>query len=162
MAGVIGIATPGAASGGAAEVAVAAATTKTVLQLQAVTHRLKVLGWGIYFDSTNTAYEPVLVKLIRQTSAGTMSTGAAYSITDSSTPVAAATSFNATAEPTPTASYSVMDVVEVHPQQGYEVKYPMGQEIIVNPGASENRIGIVCTTATGVAVNCTAKIIFEE
>ena len=63
----------------------------------------------------------------------------------------------ATAEPT---TGDILDIAEVHPQSGYEVKYPIGQELII-PGGS--RVGIICTNAVGaVTVNCRAKLICEE
>ena len=60
----------------------------------------------------------------------------------------------ASAEPT---AGNVLDVVECHPQQGYETKYPLGQEPII---ATAGRIGIECTAPSGV--NVRAKIFFEE
>jgi hypothetical protein len=60
----------------------------------------------------------------------------------------------ATAEPT---AGDVVDVVEVHPQSGYEIIYPLGQEVIIGGG---DRLGIECTAPAGV--NVRAKIVFEE
>ena len=67
MSAFIGIATT-------AEIALTAATAKTIMQLVAASnHRVKLLEWGVYFDGTSTTAEPVQVRLLRQTTAGTMS-----------------------------------------------------------------------------------------
>lgn len=138
-----------------AEVALSAATTRTVLQLYAAANqRVKILGWGVFFDGTNTAGEPVQVRLLRQTSAGTMTSISPVPLRACAESIQTLSYHSATGEPT---ASDTMDVLEIHPQQGYEVKYPMGQEIIMAGGS---RIGIECTAPAGV--NVRAKIYFEE
>ena len=51
----------------------------------------------------------------------------------------------------------MLEVKEIHPQQGYEKLYPMGQEIIVGGG---DRVGLLVTAPAGV--NCEAEIKYEE
>src|SRR4051812_36005515 len=87
-----------------AEIALSAATARTVLQLVAATnHRVKILSWGVYFDGISATAEPVQVRLLRQTTAGTMSaltpTKGDESITDTLLTTAQHT---ATIEPTNT------------------------------------------------------------
>ena len=148
MAGILGFVQT-------AEVALTAATARTVLQLVApANHRVKVLGWGVFFDGVNTAAEPVQVRLLRQTTAGTMSGQTPVSIVPITETIQTAGQYLATIEPT---AGDAMDVVECHPQQGYEVKFPMGQEIVIG-GAG--RLGIECTAPAGV--NVRAKMYFEE
>lgn len=148
MAGIFGIAQT-------AEVALTASTVRTVIQLAApVNHRVKVLGWGVFFDGTNTSAEPVQVRVLRQTSAGTMSGLTPVQIIPVSETIQTAAQHSATIEPT---AGDILDVVECHPQQGYEVKFPMGQEIAI---AGSGRLGIDCIAPVGV--NVRAKFFFEE
>jgi len=139
-----------------AEVALTAATAKTVIQLVAAANqRVKILGWGVFFDGTSTTAEPVQVTLARQSTAGTTSALTPVKVDDSLAETLLTTArHTATAEPT---TGDVVDVIEVHPQQGYEKLYPLGQEIIVGGG---DRLGIICTAPA--AVNVRAKMFFEE
>ncbi len=151
MAGIIALAQT-------SEVALTAATAKTVLQLLAPTNqRVKILGWGVFFDGVNTAAEPVQVRVIRQTSAGTMTASAGYAVSPVVETVQTVVSVAASVEPASSTPSGIADVVECHPQQGYEVKLPMGQELILAGGG---RIGIECTAPA--AVNVRAKFFFEE
>jgi hypothetical protein len=139
-----------------AEIALTAATAKTVLQLVAASnHRVKVNGWGVFFDGTSTTAEPVQVRVLRQTTAGTMSANTPQKINSSDDETLQTTAQdNATAEPT---AGAVLDVIECHPQQGYQVMFPLGQEFIM-PGGT--RLGIECTAPAGV--NVRAKFFGEE
>lgn len=150
MAAFIGIAQT-------AEVALAAASAKTVLQLVAASnHRVKLLGWGVFFDSTSVSAEPVQVIVVRQTTAGTMSANTPSKMDDSLAETLQTTAQdNATVEPT--TGSDELDMAEVHPQSGYEIRYPLGQEPIIGGG---DRLGIVCTAPA--VVNVRAKMIFEE
>ena len=138
------------------EVALSAATAKTALQIVAASnHRVKILRWGVFFDGTSVTAEPVQVELTRQTTAGTMSSNTPKKLDDSLAESLQTTAQdNATAEPT---KGDIIDVVEVHPQQGYEIIYPLGQEPIVGGG---DRAGIICTAPA--SVNVRVKIVFEE
>lgn len=139
-----------------AEVALTAATQKTVVQIvAAANHRVKILGWGVFFDGISTTAEPVQAVLQRQSTAGTSSALTPVKLDDSLAETLQTTArHTATVEPT---SGDVVDAIEVHPQQGYEKLLPLGQEIICGGG---DRIGIRCTAPAGV--NVRAKIIFEE
>lgn len=145
------IATPGA------EISLSAGVSKTVIQILAPTNqRVKIIGFGVFFDGIVPNAEPVIVKLVRQTTAGTMS-----SLTPVKTgPVAGSetlqtqASHTATAEPTST---DVIDIFEIHPQAGVEKLFPLGREIVI---AGASRLGMVITSPT--AVNCIPKIFCEE
>jgi len=131
-------------------------TAKTVLQVVAPTHqRLRIKGWSISFDGTSSTAAPVLVRLLRQTSAGTMSalTPVKMGVAGSETATSSA-QHTATAEPT---AGNVLDAVNVHPQGGFEKVFLPGDEIIVEGGG---RLGIECTA--GAAVNVLPKIWYEE
>jgi len=143
------------ASAKTTEVALAATTLKTVLQLVAPSNqRLKILRWGIFFDGTSATGEPVQVRLLRQTTAGTMSSLSPVNLGVGSATLQATAQHTATVEPT---AGDVLDIVEVHPQAGFETVFPFGSEILV-PGGG--RLGIDCYAAD--TVNCIAKIVYEE
>lgn len=139
-----------------AEIALGAATAKTVLQLVAATnHRVKILGFGVYFDGVSSTAEPVQVRLLRQSTAGTMTSLTPVKKDDSLAETLLTTAqHTATAEPT---AGDVIKAVEVHPQSGYEYTAPFGGEVIVGGG---DRIGIECTAPA--IVNVRAWIDFEE
>lgn len=150
MAGVLGQAVA------AADIALTAATAKTVLQLVAASnHRTKVLGWGIAFDGVSTTAEPVTVELKKQTTAGTMTalTPTKRNPADDET-LQTTAQHTATAEPTSTDQY---DSTLVHPQQGVICWFPMGQELIIPGGA---RLGMVVMAPANV--NCRPYFVFEE
>jgi len=139
-----------------AEVALAAASAKTVLQVvAAANHRVSVEGWGVFFDGTSVTGEPVQVRLLRQSTAGTMSALTPVKLDGSLGETLQTTALHtATVEPT---AGDVVDVIECHPQGGYEKLFPMGQEVIL---AGAGRLGIECTSPANV--NVRAKLIFEE
>jgi hypothetical protein len=149
MSAFIGIATT-------AEIALTAATAKTIMQLVAASnHRVKLLEWGVYFDGTSTTAEPVQVRLLRQTTAGTMSSLTPTKNDDSLAETLQTTAqHTATAEPT---AGDVLAVLEVHPQMGYEKIFPLGSEVIIGGG---DRLGIECTAPA--AVNVRGYMKFEE
>ncbi len=150
MAGRIGQATI------TTEEALGAATAETIVQVVAATnHSIKILAWGVFFDGASPTAEPVVVKLARQTTAGTSSALGVVKWDDSGADTFDTTALqDFSAEPT---GGDVLEMRNVHPQDGYEAFYPIGQEIIVGAG---DRIGIVCTAPA--AVNALAYIRFEE
>lgn len=139
-----------------AEIALTAATAKTVLQLvAAANHRVAILAWAVYFDGTSSSAEPVQVRLLRQTTAGTMSALTPVKNDDSIADTLLTTAqHTATTEPT---AGEALKAIEVHPQSGYEEACPYGQEYIIGGG---DRVGIECTAPAGVNVRAWAR--FEE
>ncbi len=139
-----------------AEDGLVAATAETVIQLvAAANHRVKVLRWGAFFDGVSVTAEPVAIRLMRQTTAGTASALTPVKMDNS-----LAETLLTTALQTFTAEPSAGDVIEsfnVHPQQGIEIMYPLGQEPIIGGG---DRIGLEFTAPA--IVNVTAFIVFEE
>lgn len=124
------------------EIACPANAAKTVLQIIAPSshHRIQGLGWGIYFDSTSVQAQPAVVRLLRQTSVGTM-TGVSPVKDDDGLPetIQSSASFNATSEPT---AGNILQRKEVHPQTGYEFLWPIGREQPIRGG---ERLGIEVT-----------------
>ena len=130
------------------EVALAAATAKTVLQVKApANQRVKIKGWGVFFDGTGVSAEPINVKLVRQSTAGTM-TSVTPARCDDSLPetIQSTGSVNASAEPT---SGEVLQFRNVHPQSGYEHLYGIGDEDKIKGGGY---VGIVCDAPAVVNV----------
>lgn len=149
MSGVRGVATT-------TEIALTAATAKTVIQLVAASnHRVLVTGWGVFFDGTSTVGEPAQVRVLKQTTAGTMSSLTPVKLNASDDETLQTTAqHTATAEPT---AGDVYDVIECHPQQGYEKMLPPGMELVIVGG---QRMGIEVTAPA--AVNVRAKMFFNE
>ena len=128
---------------------------KTVLQAAAPSSFMtKILGWSIAFDGISVTNEPVIVRLIRQTTAGTSSSTNASKLSEIAETVQTVGAYNFTVEPT---EGVYLDVFEIHPQGGFDVRYPEGEEVIVPAGGY---VGI--TVVANVAVNCSAKLICEE
>jgi hypothetical protein len=137
------------------EIALTAATAKTILQIVAPTHqRIKVRGFSVSFDGTSPSAEPVQVELVRQTSAGTMSSATPVKDDDSLPETIQATAQKtATSEPTTT---DILRRYDVHPQTGYERAFADGELTIKGGG----RLGLRCTAPAGV--NVTGHINCEE
>jgi len=138
------------------EVALAGSTAKTILQIVAPSnHRVALLGFSVSFDATSAGLEPVNVEILRQSTAGTM-TSATPVKDDSSLAEALQTTAqkNATSEPTVT---DVLRRYNIHPQDGYERTFGFDEEIII-PGGG--RLAIRCESAN--AVNVTGHMSFEE
>ncbi len=142
--------------GTTAAIALAAATAETIIQIVSpANQRVKLKRWGVYFDGASATAVPVLVKLHVQTSAGTMSalTPAKWNSDDAET-IQTTMQHTATAEPTTGAA---LEEKLVHPQQGYEIIYPLGDELVL-PGGT--KLGIVCTAPA--IVNVRAEVYCEE
>jgi hypothetical protein len=133
----------------------------SILQiLAAANHAFLVKEWSISFKGIVTTGTPILVELLRQTTAGTG--GAALTLVKSpaddydETIQASALSASTVWSAEPTAG-DVLDGVEVHPQTGYTWQAPFGQAIKVGGG---DRIGIRANC--DVAVGCIVTMKCEE
>lgn len=128
---------------------------KTVLQVTApANQKVKLLGWGLFFDGVAVTQQPVFVQLILQSTAGTMSSVTPQPLHPAAETLQSTAQHTATVEP---ATDVVLDTIQVHPQSGYEMRYPKGHEIILGGG---ERLGLVVTSAADV--NCIPKFICEE
>lgn len=140
-----------------AAVALSGGTAKTVLQVVAASnHALAIKALDITFDGTSPTAQPVLVELVRQTTAGTMSsaTPIKYPADDSDETTQMTAQHTATVEPTTT---DVVRRYHVHPQLGRPIDFPFGEEIKVGGG---DRLGIRITAPA--SVNCMPCITGEE
>lgn len=129
------------------EIVCNANSAKTILQIMTPSshHRMMGLGWGVYFDSTSVQAQPAQVRLLHQTTIGTMS-GISPVPDDNSLreTIQASAGVNATSEPT---AGTVIKRVEVHPQTGYEFLWPIGKELPISGG---EKIGIEVTAVDTV------------
>lgn len=141
-------------------IAVASETTKTLLQIHNdIVGSAKLVEWGISFDGISSTATPARVKLIQQTTGGTMTQAGRGKKYDSNTTGSNASfRIKATAEPTLTAN--IYEVHQVTPTGGLLVKqYPLGREIVLNAG---ERLGIVVTAGPNSAASALCYAVWEE
>lgn len=141
----------------ATAVSLTGTTAKTVVMISAPSSRRgKIKEFGVAFNSTNTAHAPVVVRLMRATSAGTGSAATPAPI-DAADPAAlftAATNFSAE----PTLTDLVAGPFYITPVGGQLVyPLPLGDEIFI---ATSGRIALVCTAPDNQT--CNAYIKHEE
>jgi hypothetical protein len=137
-----------------------ASTAQTAVQLKAASNqRVKVLGYGFYFDGTSNSAQPVQIVVQRQTTAGT-ATSATPKFVEKELSNSGGPTIQTTAQITFTAEPTYGDVLKtitVHPQLGYEYLAPLGQEDIIQGG------GYMGWTATAPAsVDIRGYVKFEE
>jgi hypothetical protein len=139
-----------------AEVALVAATEKTVLQLVSasgiITAVQEIL---VSFDGISNTAAPVEVVVERQTTAGTMTSRTPLKTKDTSTTLQLTGQENATVEPT---GGDRLSVFHIHPQAGvvYPVPIPDGEYELPSSG----RLGLAITAPANV--NCHATMKGEE
>jgi hypothetical protein len=154
MAGLLCSVTTGGATG-LTEVELDGTNEKAVIILTAPTNqRLKLKSLSLCFDGVTNTAEPVFVVLARVSTAGT-STAATPKLlgVGSETPQATA-GIDASAPPT---KGDILKVWRVHPQSGYEMMFPMGDEIWVAGGG---RVALFAKAAA--AVKLMATLNYEE
>lgn len=135
-----------------------AATAETLLALiGATTTKARLIEWGVSFDGTSATAAPVVVRLVRATVDGTGS-AATEKAWDPDAPAAAVQAKHSySAEPTKETQALVE--IEVHPQGGIVIQYPLGREPVIDNATSS----ILCIEATAPAtVNALAYMVWEE
>jgi hypothetical protein len=131
---------------------------KSLIQLLAPSNqRIKIREWSISFDGTSNTATPILVELVRQTSAGTFTNTTTIRKLDNDLPETLQTTCKDTATAEPTDSGDVPFSELVHPQQGYTWQAPFGGEIIIKGG---ERLGLRVTA--GASVNAVVRMVGEE
>lgn len=138
-------------------VALVAGTTKTIVQVVPGTNTpVRVVEIGVSFNGVTTTDVPVLVQLLRQTTAGTSSALTFVADQESSGKSVVATGLKTfTAEPT---TGNILRDWYVTPIGGlFVLQFPLGREI----DALTSRIGLRCNAPTS-AVSVNAYISFEE
>lgn len=147
MAGILISACPGEITSGT--------SAKTVLQVVAASnHRVKIKRWGLTCKGVVSTDPPVLVRLLRQSTAGTMTALTPKKLGDYTETVQTTAQHTATGEPT---AGDVLAIREVHPQAGYYEILPFGDEIVI-PGGG--RVGIEVTATVSISV--VPEIVLEE
>lgn len=139
--------------------AMVANTAKTVLQILAPTNqRLRVLEYGIYFDSTSTTPGSAQLRILRQSTAGTTTTATPVPWENELTETLQASGgTNASAEPTPG---SVLETPAIPITSGSVVPLGIpGQEMFIGGGT---RLGFEVTIPAGAAANCYGYVKYEE
>lgn len=136
------------------EVAVSAGVPMTVLQIvAAANHRVLLSGFSVMFKGTSATDTPVKIRILRQTTAGTMSSVTIVKNNDGDDETLQTTGrHTASAEPT---AGDVLETLEVHPQAGLLFFYPAGKEIVIKGGG---RLGFEVTAAQNQTVSINATI----
>lgn len=131
-------------------------SAKTLVQLiAAANHAIEVSEVIIGFHGTTNAHEPILVELVRQTDAGTMSSLTLVKGDDS-----VGDSLDTTAQHTATSEPTTTDVLRtwtVHPQTVMAYPFPEDTRPVVGAG---DRVGLRVTAAN--AVNADVTLVFAE
>jgi hypothetical protein len=129
----------------------------TLIQLLAASNqRVVVYEFSVSFNGTSNTATPIYVELIRQTSAGTMSSLTLRKRNDSDQETIQTTGqYNATAEPTDSGDEPYAE--QVQPQTGFLWQAPYGRELIIMGG---QRQGLRVTA--GASVSALARFAGEE
>lgn len=131
---------------------------KTLLQLTAPTNqKVAIKEISISFDGVSNTATPILVEVVRQTSAGTITntTTLRKIDPDMQETIQTACKDTATAEPTDSGDVPMQELV--HPQTGFLWQAPFGGELMINGGG---RLGIRVTA--GTSVNASVRVVAEE
>lgn len=146
MAGLLFRATPG-------DVSLSAATAKTVLQIVAPTNqRVLVRSMSVTFAGTNPIAAPATIRVLRQTTAGTVSSLTLIKDNNSDDETIQSTAgYNATAEPT---ASDVLATYRCHTQSGLVMDFPWNSPLIAKGGS---RLGIEITSTEAVTCNVCLK-----
>lgn len=117
--------------------------------------RLKILGYGFFFDGTLSTGQPVEIDIRRASATGTGTSATPQANEgDLTETFQASWLIDCGTEPTYTSTYKT---ITVHPQLGYEYEAPAGQEIIVKGGGI---LGFQATAPAGV--NIRGYVLYEE
>jgi hypothetical protein len=140
--------------------AVASDVSKTLIQLRAGRNGpAKVIEWGVSFDGTSSTATPARVKLIRQTTSGTM-TLVGPGIQWDSVTTGSSASYRIAASSEPTGTADVYEIHQVTPTGGLLLKqYPLGRELVMQAG---ERLGMVVTAGASSAASALGYIVWEE
>lgn len=113
-----------------------ASTATVVAFVTAPTNqRVKVLGYGFYFDGTTNSNQPVQIQLANTSGTGTYTSGSNAQLQEPELTETIQSTYGITASAQPTLSASnVYKTLTVHPQLGYEYLAPLGQEKIIAGG----------------------------
>lgn len=137
-------------------VALAAATSKTVIELTAPsTATARLVQWAVTFDASTPAVA-IKVEIVRYVSSGTgtVYTPLKYNGEGQARAALCTAKVNDTVEPATPVS---IEVYYVPNTGGFVMQYPLGRECYLIPSTT---IGLRVTSAA--VVNCSANLVFEE
>lgn len=139
-------------------VALTASTTKTVVQLAVpATRQVTIKEWGISFDGVDATKTPILVSLLRQSTAGTASALTIVKANALDTTAISTARQTFTVEPT---SSDILWSEYISPAGAFDRgQLPLGEEFVM---AVSTWVGIQCIVPAGTACNATAYIRFAE
>ena len=132
-------------------------SAKTLLQVVAASnHRVRIKEWSIAFEGVSNTAAPIQVRVLKQTTAGTMSalTPVKWNDNDDET-LQTTAQHTSTSEPT---ASDVKQIELVHPQSGYTWQPPSSEEDLIIPGGQ--RMGWEVTAAADV--DAVVRVIAEE
>ena len=143
---------------------------KTLLQIKSADNqRVKVLGLNVSFKGIASNEKPFWVEIVRQTNGGTGGTevlAQKNNISDSEVVQTTAQKGLFTVEPTTDSPEKKLFSFEVHPQGGWQMIFPFGQEIIIpggdGAGTSYYLAIRVISDSSNSNTTCVAQIDFEE
>lgn len=122
-------------------------TARTLLQIVAATnHGVLVDEISISFQGTSNTASPIRVRVLRQTTAGTMTSLTLVKDPDDTDETLQTTAQHSATSTEPTAGDVLMQEY-VHPQQGYTWQAPFGRLIKIGGG---DRLGIEVLAAADV------------
>ncbi len=135
-------------------IALTAATARTVLQLIAASnHRATLKELSVSFDGVSNTATPVVVRLLRQTTAGTGGTSLTLTKGNPGDDETIQTTANHSLTAEPTAG-DLIETYYIHPQGGRDWQAPFAEPTTI-PGGT--RLGIEITAPAGVNVRVVAK-----
>lgn len=142
------------------EIALAASTTLTLLQVTAPTNqRIKIKRYGVSFDGIVSTDNPIQVKVYKQTGSWTGTANTPNRVSPGAETIQTSAKDTMTAEGT---QGSLCDQIEVHPQSGSYIRdLGFGDEVVLSGG---EMFGITVTSDAAPAggVNALVFIEFEE
>lgn len=149
------------ATAGAVSAALVASTQRTVVQILAgADSHVLVQGWSVSFSGVVSTDNPVLVTVLRQADAGTSAalTPLRKDAAHAEGLLTSALKTFSAAEP---GAGSILYQMYVHPQTGWHVLLPYGQEIHMTE-ATRLGISVLPGAAPAGTLVCYAQIDFEE
>jgi hypothetical protein len=141
------------------QTALPAGSSLTVCRLKAPTNqRVRVLGYGFFFDSTSNTAQPVQVQIGR-IGADVASPSALTMLPNEEelNETFQTSAVQSTAHANEPTYSNYLKTLTVHPQLGYEYLAPPGQEIVIKGGGM---LGFVINAPA--AVNARGYVMFEE
>lgn len=151
------MAVPGYGYASTADIALSAATAKTVMAVTGVANKLvRLISFEVSFDGTTAGNEGVVVELCKNTQAGagTNTDRTPIQIRGQTRTADGDIKENYTAEPT---VLTPIKVYIIHPQTGIGVRFDLGRE-----PATIGATGFAIRCTAPNAVNCRASVEWEE